>query len=120
AAVGAGNRPSNQSATAGWNVERVMGGSLAPTGPARMPRRPGGRARGTTVTPHRLRCPLPTPTRSPPMRSLSLAASSLGLALVLSGAAFAAPTTYTPDPNHTFVRFSYAHMGFSTQESRFN
>src|SRR5208337_3253648 len=24
------------------------------------------------------------------------------------------------DPNHTFVRFSYNHMGFSTQQSRFN
>jgi polyisoprenoid-binding protein YceI len=54
------------------------------------------------------------------MRSLSIAACSLGLALALSTAAVAAPTTYSPDPNHTFVRFSYSHMGFSTQQSRFN
>jgi polyisoprenoid-binding protein YceI len=54
------------------------------------------------------------------MRSLSLAAASLGLALVLSTVAVAAPTTYTPDPNHTFVRFAYNHQGFSTQQSRFN
>jgi polyisoprenoid-binding protein YceI len=54
------------------------------------------------------------------MRSLSVAAASLGLALVLSTAAIAAPTTYSPDPNHTFVRFSYNHQGFSTQQSRFN
>ena len=54
------------------------------------------------------------------MRSMSVALSSLGLVLVLSTAALAAPTTYTPDPNHTFVRFSYTHQGFSTQQSRFN
>ena len=42
------------------------------------------------------------------------------LSLALATAAFAAPSTYTSEPNHTFVRFSYNHMGFSTQESRFN
>jgi polyisoprenoid-binding protein YceI len=51
---------------------------------------------------------------------MSVALSSLGLALVVSTAALAAPTTFTPDPNHTFVRFSYNHLGFSTQASRFN
>jgi polyisoprenoid-binding protein YceI len=54
------------------------------------------------------------------MRSSSIAACSLGLALAASTAALAAPTTYSPDPNHTFVRFSYNHQGFSTQQSRFN
>jgi polyisoprenoid-binding protein YceI len=54
------------------------------------------------------------------MRSMFISLSSLGLALVVSSAALAAPTTYAPDPNHTFVRFSYTHMGFSTQQSRFN
>ena len=42
------------------------------------------------------------------------------LALTLISAAFAAPATYTSDQNHTYVRFSYKHMGFTTQESRFN
>jgi polyisoprenoid-binding protein YceI len=54
------------------------------------------------------------------MRSSSIAVASLGLALVLSTAALAAPTTYSPEPNHTFVRFSYNHLGFSTQLSRFD
>src|SRR5580658_9085979 len=48
--------------------------------------------------------------------SITVAALSVGLASV----AFAAPTTFTPDANHSFVRFSYSHMGFSTQESRFD
>ena len=34
--------------------------------------------------------------------------------------ALAQPETYVTDPNHTFVRFSYSHMGFSTQLSRFD
>jgi polyisoprenoid-binding protein YceI len=48
----------------------------------------------------------------------AVAASVLSLALAT--AAFAAPSTYTSDANHTYVRFSYSHMGFTTQESRFN
>ncbi|MCB1960489.1 MAG: polyisoprenoid-binding protein [Rhodocyclaceae bacterium] len=32
----------------------------------------------------------------------------------------AAPVDYTIDNNHTFPRFSYNHLGFSTQISRFN
>jgi polyisoprenoid-binding protein YceI len=35
-------------------------------------------------------------------------------------AAFAEPVTYVSDPNHTFARFSYSHMGLSTQLSKFN
>ena len=51
-----------------------------------------------------------------PFRS-ALTAAGLSVA---SLAAMAAPTTFSPDPNHTYVRFSYDHMGFSTQESRFD
>jgi polyisoprenoid-binding protein YceI len=35
-------------------------------------------------------------------------------------AAFAAPSTYTTDANHTFAQFEYNHLGFSKQTSRFN
>ena len=44
-------------------------------------------------------------------------------ALVLSGfaaLAHAAPDTFGTDANHTFARFSYSHMGLSTQLSRFD
>jgi polyisoprenoid-binding protein YceI len=44
----------------------------------------------------------------------------LGWTLAASGPALAAPTTFIPNADHTFVRFSYDHLGFSTQESRFN
>ncbi|HEY6897570.1 MAG TPA: YceI family protein [Rhodocyclaceae bacterium] len=44
----------------------------------------------------------------------------LSLAAALSAPAFAAPVTYVIDNNHTFERFSYNHLGFSTQVSRFN
>lgn len=54
------------------------------------------------------------------MHPLKLAATAFFMSVALATAAFAAPTTYTSDPNHTFVRFSYSHLGFSTQESRFN
>jgi polyisoprenoid-binding protein YceI len=40
--------------------------------------------------------------------------------LGLTGTAFAAPTTYTTDANHTFAQFEYNHLGFSNQTSRFN
>jgi polyisoprenoid-binding protein YceI len=40
--------------------------------------------------------------------------------LGLAGTAFAAPTTYTTDANHTFAQFEYNHLGFSNQTSRFN
>jgi polyisoprenoid-binding protein YceI len=42
------------------------------------------------------------------------------LALVCSASALAAPQTFVTDNNHTFERFSYNHLGFSTQQSRFN
>lgn len=46
--------------------------------------------------------------------------STLALALMASVSAFAAPQTYVIDSTHTFPRFSYDHMGFSTQLSRFD
>ena len=39
---------------------------------------------------------------------------------VTASAAFAAPETYVVDGSHTYPRFSYSHLGFSTQLSRFN
>jgi polyisoprenoid-binding protein YceI len=54
------------------------------------------------------------------MKSLKSVVTALALSAALSVPALAAPTTYTPDPDHTFVRFSYSHLGFSTQQSRFN
>jgi polyisoprenoid-binding protein YceI len=45
---------------------------------------------------------------------------ALTLALLLGGAANAAPVAYVVDGNHTFPRFEYGHLGFSTQQSRFN
>lgn len=49
-------------------------------------------------------------------RTLSIAA----LAGMLSTSAFAAPVTYQIDPNHTFPKFSYTHLGLSTQTSSFS
>ena len=54
------------------------------------------------------------------MHPLKLAATAAFMSLALATAAFAAPTVYTSDANHSFVRFSYSHLGFTTQESRFN
>ena len=39
---------------------------------------------------------------------------------IAAAPALAAPETYRVDPNHTFVHFSYNHLGLSTQLSRFN
>jgi polyisoprenoid-binding protein YceI len=54
------------------------------------------------------------------MHPLKLAVTASFMSVTLATAALAAPTTFTADPNHTFVRFSYNHLGFSTQEPRFN
>ena len=40
--------------------------------------------------------------------------------LAAAAPALAAPETYVVDGSHTFPRFSYSHLGFSTQLSRFN
>lgn len=44
----------------------------------------------------------------------------LPIAAMLSTTALAAPETFVIDHNHTLPRFSYNHMGFSTQLSRFD
>jgi polyisoprenoid-binding protein YceI len=46
--------------------------------------------------------------------------AALILAASLSGAAFAAPESYTIEGTHTLPRFSYKHLGYSTQLSRFD
>jgi polyisoprenoid-binding protein YceI len=42
------------------------------------------------------------------------------LAAIVALPAFAQPDTYVIDQSHTFPRFSYSHLGYSTQLSRFN
>lgn len=51
--------------------------------------------------------------------ALKLVAAAV-LTVAAAAPALAAPETYTIDPTHTFARFSYTHLGFSTQLSRFN
>lgn len=54
------------------------------------------------------------------MNALSKIAATLILATAAAAPAMAAPETYVLDGSHTFPRFSYSHLGFSTQLSRFN
>ncbi|WEF33995.1 YceI family protein [Pseudoduganella chitinolytica] len=54
------------------------------------------------------------------MKKLLALTTTLAAALTVSVAAHAAPETYVIDNSHTFARFSYTHLGFSTQESRFD
>ena len=53
------------------------------------------------------------------MNRMGTALTALGWTLAASASALAAPTTFIPNADHTFVRFSYDHMGFSLQQSRF-
>ena len=53
------------------------------------------------------------------MTSLKSMGAALALGTLAIGAALAAPATYTVDSSHTFPRFSYSHMGYSTQVSSF-
>jgi len=46
--------------------------------------------------------------------------SALILVSAASSNAFAAADSYAIDNSHTFPRFSYSHLGYSTQLSRFN
>jgi polyisoprenoid-binding protein YceI len=46
--------------------------------------------------------------------------ATLALLTLAAGSALAAPVTYTVDSSHTFPRFSYLHLGFSTQLSTFS
>ena len=54
------------------------------------------------------------------MKTFAKISTALILAAAFSAPAFAAPETFTLDANHTYPRFSYSHLGFSTQQSRFN
>jgi len=53
------------------------------------------------------------------MKKMSQCLSALLLTMTAS-AALAAPETYVIDGSHTYPRFSYSHLGLSTQLSRFN
>ncbi|MCM0045290.1 MAG: YceI family protein [Burkholderiaceae bacterium] len=54
------------------------------------------------------------------MKTFARLASALVLASAFGAPAMAAPETYAIDNSHTFPRFSYNHLGFSQQVSRFN
>lgn len=54
------------------------------------------------------------------MNTFAKISASLALAAALTGPALAAPETYAIDGSHTFPRFSYDHMGLSTQLSKFS
>lgn len=53
------------------------------------------------------------------MKSIQRIAAACALASLAASAA-AAPVTYVVDNAHTFPRFSYSHLGFSTQLSSFS
>jgi polyisoprenoid-binding protein YceI len=46
--------------------------------------------------------------------------ATLALALAAAAPALAAPESYVVEPTHTFPRFSYNHLGYSIQLSRFD
>jgi polyisoprenoid-binding protein YceI len=54
------------------------------------------------------------------MQAIHKITAALLLSAAVSARALAAPETYAIDNNHTYPRFSYKHLGFSTQLSRFN
>ena len=54
------------------------------------------------------------------MQKLSKLSAALVLAAAIAAPALAAPETFNVEPNHTFPRFSYNHLGYSVQLSRFD
>ena len=54
------------------------------------------------------------------MNKLSKLSAVLVLASAVAAPALAAPETFVVDPTHTFPRFSYNHLGYSLQLSRFD
>lgn len=54
------------------------------------------------------------------MNKLLTLAATAAIAGSLAAPTLAAPETYVIDGNHTFPSFSYSHLGYSTQVSRFN
>ncbi len=54
------------------------------------------------------------------MKTLTRISAALILSAAVIAPALAAPETFVIDNFHTFPRFSYSHLGYSTQLSRFN
>jgi len=54
------------------------------------------------------------------MNKLLTVAAATALAASFAAPTLAAPETYLIDGNHTFPSFSYSHLGYSIQMSRFN
>ncbi len=54
------------------------------------------------------------------MNKLSKLSAVLVLASAVAAPALAAPETFVVDPTHTFPRFSYNHLGYLLQLSRFD
>jgi polyisoprenoid-binding protein YceI len=54
------------------------------------------------------------------MQKLSKLAAALAFATVTATPVLAVPETFVVDGNHTFPRFSYSHLGYSIQMSRFD
>jgi polyisoprenoid-binding protein YceI len=54
------------------------------------------------------------------MKTILRLITTLALSAAIVAPAFAAPVSYGVEANHTFPRFSYTHLGFTTQQSRFD
>lgn len=54
------------------------------------------------------------------MKMISRLITTLAFSTAVVAPALAAPVSYGVEPNHTFPRFSYTHLGFTTQQSRFD
>jgi len=54
------------------------------------------------------------------MQKLTTLAAALAFATIATAPALAAPETFAVDSTHTFPRFSYNHLGYSIQMSRFD
>ena len=54
------------------------------------------------------------------MQKLTKLTAALVLAAAVAAPALAAPETFVVEPTHTFPRFSYNHLGYSIQLSRFD
>ncbi len=54
------------------------------------------------------------------MKMISRLITTLALSTAVVAPALAAPVSYGVEANHTFPRFSYTHLGFTTQQSRFD
>jgi polyisoprenoid-binding protein YceI len=54
------------------------------------------------------------------MQKLNKLSAAIVLAAAVAAPALAAPETFNVEPTHTFPRFSYNHLGYSVQLSRFD